>query len=40
MVAWPWEEATNPAPIFHAADPKHVEPRAMCRKRALCQVKD
>lgn len=23
-----------------AADPKHVEPRAMCRKRALCQVKD
>lgn len=24
----------------HAAGPRHIDPRAMCRERALCQVQD
>lgn len=43
MVSWPWEEATNPTTISHAAMTvllTHGTPRAMCRERALGQVED
>lgn len=40
MLAWPWEEATNPAPIFHAAMimllTQNMLNPGQCAGRGLC----
>lgn len=43
MLSWPWEEATNPTTVFHAAVTvllTHGNPGVMCRDRARGQVRE